>query len=452
MSENPQPTPPRTPEEGSSRTEYGQIRLSYEEMQHEIREEAIRLIKAVLSPIGPAESTAIAENTILPYINELVKKQVNRWGMAIASLTGGTTLLAIGASLVWIFFQFPNIALQKAMETLDARAITPVNKMNESLTEVLKKFGSIDAQSDYTSKRLEAIKIANEQASADLNKLSTEISSHQQSITSLSQKLQEIEQRTTGIDQTVKKFDETKQKADDLDGKVSKLDAQYKSAIERINFVNNLDWKPIEQRVHVLLGASKADEVITRSDEAYRGFKDIGPRVEKLEGNLNSQNTRLGEVTTSQEKTNKAAMDAVSNANTQATRIEEILKMINGADGNEKLRQDLNSMMSLVKVTGNCIRIADAQVCSGKGKATRQDGFPVQDRILRVDFETSFKEPPVITAVAVDVGSQGEQKVFFVHQLQASTNYSLLRARQEDVKDLAASEAEIDYLAAGKWR
>jgi hypothetical protein len=69
-----------------------------------------------------------------------------------------------------------------------------------------------------------------------------------------------------------------------------------------------------------------------------------------------------------------------------------------------------------------------------------------------VDFEFAFKEPPVVTAVPVGIRSLSEVKVFFIHQMQTTSDYTLLRARQEDVKDLEGTGAEIHYLAVGKWR
>jgi uncharacterized protein YoxC len=231
------------------------------------------------------------------------------------------------------------------------------------------------------------------------------------------------------------------EKVKDLSDKVSQLDQGSQIFSERINFVKNLDWKPIEQRLHVLLGTAKAEDIIVRADEAFRGVKDMGPRVDRIEQKMTNVDLRITGLFESNDKTTK-----------QITRIDDIQNTLAGEDGNKKLRQDLDSLRSMIKISGNCIRIGDMQVCSGSGKAIRQDGFPVQERMLRADFETAFKQPPVVTAVAVGVNSRPEEKVFFVDQMQTTNDYMLVRARQEDIKDLEGTVAEIHYLAIGKWR
>jgi hypothetical protein len=54
--------------------------------------------------------------------------------------------------------------------------------------------------------------------------------------------------------------------------------------------------------------------------------------------------------------------------------------------------------------------------------------------------------------VAVNASSLQQEKVFFVNKITSATKYALLHARQEDIKDLSGTEADIVYLAIGKWR
>jgi chromosome segregation ATPase len=289
--------------------------------------------------------------------------------MAIASVTGLTTITAVIASFAFVFFQLPNIALQQAMATLDARAIKPVGEMNIKLADVLQQFGSIDGRSDEAASRLTAIRTATEEASKQLMELRSNLTTNDTLVTALSKKSQDttaqMNSLTEKIDSLQRLQETASGKADTLIGKISQLDNDSKIFTERIDFVKNLDWKPIERRLHVILGAAQAENIIVRADEALRGINDIRPRVDKIEEQikqLNPEVVRLREVP--------------EQMSTQGKRIDGIQETVNGADGNTKLRKDIGSLRSLIKVSDSCIRIGDAQICSGVGKAVRQDGSP----------------------------------------------------------------------------
>ena len=132
------------------------MRRKYDEIEQDIRAEASRIVHDAFWR-DPLSDSPIFAKSILPYVDDLVSKQVNRWGMWIATVTGGTTIAAVLASIVYVFFQLPNIALQKALDTFDARAISQVAEMNKRLVDVLQKFGSIDGRSEEAAKRLAAI-------------------------------------------------------------------------------------------------------------------------------------------------------------------------------------------------------------------------------------------------------------------------------------------------------
>jgi hypothetical protein len=132
------------------------LRRKYDEIEQDIRAEASRIVHDAFWR-DPLSDSPIFAKSILPYVDDLVSKQVNRWGMWIATVTGGTTIAAVLASIVYVFFQLPNIALQKALDTFDARAISQVAEMNKRLVDVLQKFGSIDGRSEEAAKRLAAI-------------------------------------------------------------------------------------------------------------------------------------------------------------------------------------------------------------------------------------------------------------------------------------------------------